>query len=91
MTLSQFSFSGAANSELPFIDPAANYVHPFFDEESYTLYFASDVEHAGNYDIYQSTLSFDGVWSQPSAVANVNTEASEVFPTLTPGTSHGLL
>ena len=85
MTLSQFSFSGAANSELPFIDPAANYVHPFFDEESYTLYFASDVEHTGNYDIYQSTLSFDGVWSQPSAVANVNTEASEVFPTLLPG------
>ena len=85
MTLSQFSFSGAANSELPFIDPAANYVHPFFDEESYTLYFASDVEHSGNYDIYQSTLSFDGVWSQPSAVANVNTEASEVFPTLLPG------
>ena len=85
MTLSQFSFSGAANSELPFIDPAANYVHPFFDEESYTLYFASDVEHAGNYDIYQSTLSFDGVWSQPSAVANINTEASEVFPTLLPG------
>ena len=84
MTLSQFSFSGAGNSELPFIDPAANYVHPFFDEESYTLYFASDVEHAGNYDIYQSTLSFDGVWSQPSAVANVNTEASEVFPTLLP-------
>ena len=85
MTLSQFSFSGAANSELPFIDPAANYVHPFFDEESYTLYFASDVEHSGNYDIYQSTLSFDGVWSQPTAVANVNTEASEVFPTLLPG------
>ena len=85
MTLSQFSFSGAANSELPFIDPAANYVHPFFDEESYTLYFSSDVEHAGNYDIYQSTLSFDGVWSQPSAVAKVNTEASEVFPTLLPG------
>lgn len=85
MTLSQFSFSGAANSELPFIDPAANYVHPFFDDESYTLYFASDVGHEGNYDIYQSTLSFDGVWSQPSAVANVNTEASEVFPTLLPG------
>lgn len=85
MTLSQFSFSGAANRELPFIDPAANYLHPFFDEESYTLYFASDVEHAGNYDIYQSTLSFDGVWSQPSAVTNVNTEASEVFPTLLPG------
>ena len=85
MTLSQFSFSGAANSELPFIDPAANYVHPFFDEESYTLYFASDVGHEGNYDIYQSSLSFDGVWSQPSAIANVNTEASEVFPTLLPG------
>jgi len=85
MTLSQFSFSGATNSELPFIDPAANYVHPFFDEESYTLYFASDVGHEGNYDIYQSTLSFDGVWSQPSAIANVNSDASEVFPTLLPG------
>ena len=85
MTLSQFSFSGAANGELPFIDPTANYLHPFFEEESYTLYFASDVGHAGNYDIYQSTLSFDGVWSQPSAVADINTEASEVFPTLLPG------
>ena len=85
MTLSQFSFSGAANGELPFIDPAANYLHPFFDEESYTLYFSSDMEHAGDYDIYQSTLSFDGVWSQPVAVKHINTSMSEVFPTLLPG------
>lgn len=85
MTLSQFSFSGAANGELPFIDPAANYLHPFFDEESYTLYFSSDMEHAGDYDIYQSTLSFDGVWSQPVAVKHINTAMSEVFPTLLPG------
>ena len=85
LTLSQFSFSGAANGELPFIDPAANYLHPFFDEESYTLYFSSDMEHAGDYDIYQSTLSFDGVWSQPVAVKHINTSVSEVFPTLLPG------
>ena len=85
MTLSQFSFSGAANGELPFIDPAANYLHPFFDEESYTLYFSSDMEHAGDYDIYQSTLSFDGVWSQPVAVKHINTAMSEVFPTLLQG------
>ena len=85
MTLSQFSFSGAADSELPFIDPASNYLHPFFDEESYTLYFSSDMEHAGDYDIYQSTLSFDGVWSQPVAVKHINTAMSEVFPTLLQG------
>ena len=40
------------------------------------------MEHAGDYDIYQSTLSFDGVWSQPVAVKHINTSVSEVFPTL---------
>lgn len=89
MTLSEISFSGNPTKELPFIEQSFNYIHPFFDPESYTLYFASDFEHIGDYDIYRSTLSFDGVWSQPVPVPKVNTASSEVFPTLLPNQTIG--
>ena len=89
MTLSEISFSGNPTKELPFIEQSFNYIHPFFDPENYTLYFASDFEHEGDYDIYKSTLSFDGVWSKPLAVPMVNTPASEVFPTLLPNQTIG--
>jgi hypothetical protein len=89
MTLSEISFSGNPTKELPFIEQSFNYIHPFFDPESYTLYFASDFEHIGDYDIYRSTLSFDGVWSLPVSVPLVNSTSSEVFPTLLPNQTIG--
>ncbi|CAI8172135.1 MAG: Uncharacterised protein [Cryomorphaceae bacterium] len=81
MTLSYIPFNGDKAKELPFIDATADYQHPWFDAKDYTLYFASNIEGGkGGYDLYKSTLSFDGVWSAPQAVAIANTKEDEVFP-----------
>ena len=81
MTLSYIPFNGDKAKELPFIDATADYQHPWFDEKEYTLYFASNVDGGkGGYDLYKTTLSFDGVWSTPQAVDIANTAANEVFP-----------
>ncbi len=81
MTLSYIPFNGDKAKELPFIDATADYQHPWFDEKAYTLYFASNVDGGkGGYDLYKTTLSFDGVWSTPQAVDIANTAANEVFP-----------
>ena len=85
MTLTFVSFNGEKAKELPFIDPAADYQHPYFDPMDYTLYFASNVEGGqGGYDLYSSTLSFDGAWSTPAPVAMANTKDDEVFPSMGP-------
>ena len=81
MTLTYIPFNGDKAKELPFIDATADYQHPWFDEKEYTLYFSSNVEGGkGGYDLYKSTLSFDGVWSTPQGVDIANTAAHEVFP-----------
>ena len=81
MTLTYIPFNGDKAKELPFIDATADYQHPWFDPKDYTLYFASNIEGGkGGYDLYKSTLSFDGVWSAPQAVAIANTKDDEVFP-----------
>jgi len=85
MTLTFVPFNGEKAKELPFIDPAADYQHPYFDPMDYTLYFASNVEGGqGGYDLYSSTLSFDGAWSTPAPVAMANTKDDEVFPSMGP-------
>ena len=85
MTLSFIPFNGDKAKELPFIDVDADYQHPYFDPIDYTLYFTSNVEGGkGGYDIYSSTLSFDGVWSTPSPVIAANTKDDEVFPSVGP-------
>ena len=82
MTLTYIPFNGDAVKELPFVVPDADYQHPYFDTMDYTLYFASNVEGGkGGYDLYKSTLSFDGIWSAPQAVDIANTKEDEVFPT----------
>ena len=82
MTLTYIPFNGDAVKELPFVVPDADYQHPYFDAMDYTLYFASNVEGGkGGYDLYKSTLSFDGIWSTPQAVDIANTKEDEVFPT----------
>ena len=46
--------------------------------KDYTLYFRSNYEGGkGGYDLYKSTLSFDGVWSAPQAVDIANTEETK--------------
>ena len=81
MTLTYIPFNGDKAKELPFIDATADYQHPWFDAKDYTLYFASNIEGGkGGYDLYKTTLSFDGVWSTPQAVDIANTKEDEVFP-----------
>ena len=61
MTLTYIPFNGDEARELPFVAPDADYQHPYFDALDYTLYFASNVDGGkGGYDLYKSTLSFDG-------------------------------
>ena len=85
MTLSFVPFNGEKAKELPFIDVNADYQHPYFDAMDYTLYFASNVDGGqGGYDLYSSTLSFDGAWSTPAPVAMANTKDDEVFPSMGP-------
>ena len=86
MTLSYFPFNGDKAKELPFIDINADYQHPFFDPVDYTLYFTSNAEGGkGGYDLYSSSYSFDGTWSTPAPITEVNTNADEVFPSVGPG------
>ena len=81
MTLTYIPFNGDAAKTLPFVDENADYQHPWFDAKDYTLYFASNIEGGkGGYDLYKSTLSFDGVWSAPQSVEIANTKEDEVFP-----------
>ena len=81
MTLTYIPFNGDAAKTLPFVDENADYQHPWFDAKDYTLYFASNIEGGkGGYDLYKSTLSFDGVWSAPQSVEIANTPEDEVFP-----------
>ena len=81
MTLTYIPFNGDKAKELPFIDATADYQHPWFDAKDYTLYFASNMDGGkGGYDLYKSTLSFDGVWSTPQSVDIANTKEDEVFP-----------
>lgn len=85
MTLSFIPFNGEKAKELPFVDPTADYQHPYFDPMDYTLYFASNIEGGqGGYDLYSSTLSFDGAWSAPAPVAMANSKDDEVFPSMGP-------
>ena len=82
MTLTYSPFNGDEARALPFVAPDADYQHPYFDALDYTLYFASNVKGGkGGYDLYKSTLSFDGVWSTPQSVDIANTKDNEVFPT----------
>ena len=83
MTLTMVPFNGEKAKELPFIDVNADYQHPYFDPNDYTLYFTSNVDGGqGGYDLYSSTLSFDGAWSTPAPVALANTKDNELFPTV---------
>ncbi len=82
MTLSFFSFSGELSRELSFVQEGVNYLHPYFDEESYTLFFAADLGKGGDYDLYETSFAFDGAWSEPMPVAYANSLADEVFPSV---------
>ncbi len=59
-----------------------NIVHPFYDEASKLVYFASDMDSTSdpNYDIYQVRFE-DGFIGEPKKCAGINTPYNELFPT----------
>ncbi len=69
----------------PFNSSEYNVVHPFFDERSNRLYFASDMNGGkGGFDLY--SVSFDGVnFGKIEAVVGVNGAKNELFPCLSDG------
>ena len=60
-----------------------NHQHPFFDDNTNTLYFSSDMPGGmGGFDLYSMTLT-DGKWSEPKNLGSkINTAGDEVFPTV---------
>lgn len=64
----------------PLNSESHNVTHPFFDDQTKRLYYASDFDKGkNNYDIYYS--DFNGKdWSRPVAVAELNSDSVECFP-----------
>jgi outer membrane protein OmpA-like peptidoglycan-associated protein len=59
---------------------AYNTTHPFFDDKSNTLYFASDMPGGlGGMDIYKCTFQ-NGKFGPKESVRGVNTDKNDVFP-----------
>jgi len=59
---------------------AYNTTHPFYDEKSNTLYFASDMPGGlGGMDIYKCTFQ-NGKFGTKESVRGVNTDKNDVFP-----------
>jgi outer membrane protein OmpA-like peptidoglycan-associated protein len=57
-------------------------MHPAIHADGSTLVFASDKQGgAGGFDLYVSTRSSEGAWSDPRALTALNTAGNELFPT----------
>jgi outer membrane protein OmpA-like peptidoglycan-associated protein len=56
-------------------------MHPAIHADGSTLVFASDKPGgSGGFDLYVSTRSTEGVWSDPRPLTSLNTEGNELFP-----------
>lgn len=72
-------------SLLPFNDIQYNFGHPWWDARSNALYFVSDMPGGkGGKDIYRIHLN-GGSWSAVENVAEINSEADELFPAVVSG------
>ena len=72
----------SAPTVLTINDSSASTFHPYYDESTQTLYFASDKSGGmGGSDIYKSNLQSDGSWSAPINLGDkFNTIKDEGFP-----------
>ncbi len=70
---------------LPFNDPDYNLQHPYFDSNTNTLYFSSDMPGGyGGFDIYRSQWN-GSEWGEPANLGrHVNSEYDEVLPSMSP-------
>lgn len=73
-------------AEMPFCDDEYNFAHPALSLDGSTLYFSSDMDGTlGGMDIFKVNRKGDG-WSKPVNMGKlINTEATEIFPYITPG------
>ncbi len=64
----------------PLNNDAYNVTHPFFDEQTKRLYFATDMDKVkGAYDLYYSV--YNGIdWGRPISLSGINSDSSECFP-----------
>lgn len=77
------------NQTLEWLDTqgiSSNDIHPFYDDKSHVLVFASDREGGkGGYDLYKMILTNKG-WSSPVPLPeNINTSKDEKFPMISNG------
>lgn len=72
--------------ELPFCSDEYNFAHPALSLDGRTLYFSSDMEGTiGGMDIFKVRKKGES-WGKPTNLGViVNTEATEIFPYVTPG------
>ncbi len=77
--------SWSAPKSFPYNNPAFSVQHPFYHDESNTLYFSSDMPGSyGGFDIFKSV--WDGEeWGKPENIgSDVNSSYDEVFPVISP-------
>ena len=78
---------GAWSQDLsfPFNDPAYSVQHPFYHNETNTLYFSSNMPGGyGGFDLYKSRWDGEN-WGEPENLGpEVNSAYDEVFPTINP-------
>lgn len=66
---------------MPFSSDLYSTQHPYLDKQEPKLYFSSDMEEAGNFDLYYVTLDGKGGSSKPVKLPeSINTEHREHFP-----------
>lgn len=72
---------------LPFNNVSYSCMHPFIVNDGKTLLFSSDKPGGfGGFDLYKSTLSEEGIWSDPVNLgATVNSPENEIFPWVSGG------
>lgn len=74
-------------TKLDFNKDKASYTHPAVSKDGNRLYFVSDQEGGyGGMDLYFVNKTEDGKWGNPINAGNkVNTNANELFPTISEG------
>lgn len=79
------AFQNAVANDVKFIfadGGSHSLMHPAIHADGATLVFASDKPGgSGGFDLYVTTRSTDGVWSDPKALTGANTAGNELFPT----------